>query len=116
MEVDLNISPFVVWAVAGSQILTFGLTVWNMLASGSRRNAQTLETHGRTLRGLEERMSAVEMAMREIPSRRDFHDLDKQMTELRGAMSVLGERLRPIEAVSDRLQDLLMQEGRNGRA
>ena len=37
MEAEvLNISPLVVWAIALSQLLTFGLTIWNMLSSGAR--------------------------------------------------------------------------------
>ena len=108
----LNISPVIVWVIALSQLLTFGLTVWNLLASGSRANARTLEHHGETLRGLENRLSAVELSMREIPTRRDFHELDKQMTSLEGAMQVLTERLKPIEAISERLQEVLLEQGR----
>lgn len=106
----LNISPFVVWVIALSQLLTFGLTVWNLIASGSRANARTLETHGETLRGLDSRLSAVELSMREIPTRKDFHDLDKQMTELRGSIGVLMERLRPVEAISERLQEVMIEQ------
>ncbi|WP_390265156.1 DUF2730 family protein [Halodurantibacterium flavum] len=108
----LNISPLVVWTVALSQLLTFGLTVWNLLASGSRANARTLDLHGETLRALEGRLSAVELSLREIPTRSDLHALDKQMTELGGALKVMAERLRPVESISERLQEVLLQEGR----
>lgn len=111
MEAEvLNISPVIVWVVALSQLLTFGLTVWNLIASGSRANARTLETHGDALRGLDTRLNAVELSLGAIPTRKDFHDLDKQMTELRGTMGVLMERLRPVEAISDRLQDALLDQ------
>ncbi|WP_353429012.1 DUF2730 family protein [Paracoccus denitrificans] len=106
----LNINPLIVWVIALSQLLTFGLTVWNLIASGSRANARTLETHGETLRGLDSRLSAVELSMREIPTRKDFHDLDKQMTELRGSIGVLMERLRPVEAISERLQEVMIEQ------
>lgn len=106
----LNINPVIVWVVALSQLLTFGLTVWNLLASGSRANTRTLETHGEALRGLDARLNRVELSMGEIPQRKDFHDLDKQMTELRGAMGVLMERLKPVEAISERLQDVMIEQ------
>lgn len=106
----LNISPIIVWVIALSQLLTFGLTVWNLIASGSRANARTLETHGEALRGLDNRLNAVELSMREIPTRKDFHDLDKQMTELRGSIGVLMERLRPVEAISERLQEVMIEQ------
>lgn len=111
MEAEvLNISPVVVWVVALSQLLTFGLAVWNLIASGSRANARTLEVHGEALRGLDTRLNAVELTMREIPTRRDFHDLDKKMTQLEGTMGVLMERLRPVEAISERLQEVLIEQ------
>lgn len=112
MEGELNISPLVVWVVALTQLLTFGMTLWNMMSSGSRKNAATLETHGRTLHSLEERVNAVEHRLGEMPRRDDFHALDKEMTELRGAMGVLGERLKPVEATLERLHDVLLAGGR----
>jgi hypothetical protein len=108
----LNISPAVVWVIALSQLLTFALTVWNLVSSGSRANARKLEIHGESLNDLENRISAVELTLREIPSRRDFHDLDLRMTKLQGAMEVLIERLKPIEAISERLQEVLLEQGR----
>lgn len=111
MEAEvLNISPIIVWVVACSQLLTFGLTVWNMMSSGSRANARTLETHGEALRGLDSRMSALERTAKEAPTQKDFHDLDKRMTVLTGSMDVLIERLKPTEAIAERLQQLLIEQ------
>lgn len=104
----LDINPVIVWVIALSQLLTFGLTVWGLISSGSRGNARTLEAHGAVLQGLEARLSAVELTMKDFPNRRDFHDLDLRMTKLQGAMEVLTERLRPIESISERLQEAMI--------
>ena len=113
MEAEvLNISPALVWVVAGSQMLTFGLTLWNLIASGSRANAKTLERHGETLSVLDKRLSTVENTMRAIPKSGDFHDLDKKLVHLDGTMKVLLERLRPVEAISERLQLMLIEQGK----
>lgn len=106
----LDINPVIVWVIALSQLLTFGLTVWGLISSGSRANARTLETHGAVLGGLESRLSAVELTMKDLPSRKDFHDLDIRMTRLTGAMEVLTERLKPIEAISERVQEALIKQ------
>lgn len=108
----LNISPVVVWVIALSQLLTFGLTVWNLIASGSRANARTLEAHSDMLQRQENRLNAVELSLREIPTRRDFHELDLRMTKLQGVMEVLTERLRPIEAITERLQETMLERGK----
>lgn len=113
MEAEvLNISPAIVWVIALSQMLTFGLTVWNMLSSGSRANAKRIEEHAAQLGRHSERIQSVEQAMRDLPSREDFHQLDKQMTELKGTMAVLTERLKPLEAITDRMQELLLERGK----
>lgn len=106
----LNISPIIVWVIALSQLLTFGLTVWGLISSGSKANARTLQLHGETLNALDNRMSALEHSMRDGPSRRDFHDLDVRMTRLQGSLDVVSERLKPVEAISDRLQEVLIEQ------
>jgi uncharacterized coiled-coil protein SlyX len=108
----LDISPVVVWVIALSQLLTFGLAVWNLLSSGSRGNAKTLEKHADRLSGLEGRISAVEFTIREIPERQDFHTLELQMGTLQGTMQVLTERMRPLESITERMQELMLEQGR----
>ena len=108
----LNISPVIVWVIALSQLLTFGLTVWGLVSSGSRANAKRLDDHADRLQSHGDRLAALEIATREMPKRKDFHDLDLRMTKLQGAMEVLTERLKPIEAISERLQEVLLEQGR----
>ncbi|WP_304616961.1 DUF2730 family protein [Paracoccus sp. (in: a-proteobacteria)] len=112
----LNISPLIVWVVALSQLLTFGLTVWNLLASGSRANARTLEAHGETLHGLDARLSAVEMSMKGMPGKDEMHQLSISLADLRGDIramgaSVDGQRqiLTRLESVVSRQEDHLMR-------
>ncbi|MGK7664241.1 MULTISPECIES: DUF2730 family protein [unclassified Marinovum] len=110
----LDISPAVVWVIALSQLLTFALTVWNLISSGSRANARTLEEHGRKMTGLDNRISTIEVTLQEIPERQDFHQLEVRMTELTGTMQVLTERMRPLESITDRMQEIMLDQGRRG--
>lgn len=105
----LDISPAVVWVIALSQLLTFALTVWNLVSSGSRANAKTLEKHGETLTALEMRLAATEKQLEEIPHRQDMHSLELQMNTLLGTMNVLTERLKPVEAITERMQELMLE-------
>ena len=108
----LDISPLVVWVIALSQLLTFALAVWNLVSSGSRKNGRTLEQHGDMLAGLEARVSSVEQTIRGIPDREDFHKLELQLSKVQGTMQVLTERLRPLEAITERMQELLIESRR----
>jgi hypothetical protein len=116
MEAEvLNISPVVVWVVALSQLLTFGLTVWNLMASGSRANAKRLEDHAARLQTHGERLTNIEMAMRAGPTSNDFHQLDLRMTKLQGSMEVLIERLKPVESISERMQELMLDQAKGAK-
>ncbi len=108
----LDISPAVVWVIALSQLLTFALTVWNLVSSGSRANAKTLEKHGEVLTNLELRVAATEKALEEIPHRKDFHSLELQMSTLRGSMNVLAESLKPMQAITERMQEIMLEANR----
>lgn len=82
------------------------------MSSGSREAAKRLDHQGDQLARHEARINAVEMTVAEIPKRRDFHDLDLRMTKLQGAMEVLTERLKPLEAITERMQELLLERGK----
>lgn len=108
----LNISPFVVWVIALSQLLTFGLTLYNLFAAGGRVNAKKIDAHEEKLHLHDQRIAALDLAYRAVPNRKDFHDLEVTMTELKGGMAVLTEKLRPLQQITDRMQDILIEQGK----
>lgn len=108
----LNISPIIVWVIALSQLLTFGLTVWNLISSGSKANARRLDEHAGRLQSHGERLTNLEMAQRSGPTGADFHQLDLRMTKLQGAMEVLIERLKPVESIALRMQELMIEQAK----
>ncbi len=108
----LNIAPIVVWVIAFSQLLTFGLTVWNIMSSGSRSNARRIDEHERSLTNHDQRLSALEHDRKDAPTQKDFHELEVAMTELKGSIAVVLERLKPIEAIGDRAQEWMLEQGR----
>lgn len=115
----LNISPLIVWVIALSQLLTFGLAVWNLLASGSRANARTLDAHGETLHGLDGRLSAVEVSLKAMPGKDELHQVSMSLADMRGDIramgaSVDGQRqiLSRLETVVSRQEDHLLRAGK----
>ncbi|RWR26807.1 DUF2730 family protein [Sinirhodobacter populi] len=108
----LNISPLVAWVIALTQLLTFGLAVWNLVSSGTKANARRLDEHAALIQGHGDRLALLEMARKEGPTQKDFHDLDLRMTKLQGALEVMIERLKPVEAIAIRLQEAAIEQGR----
>lgn len=59
---------------------------------------------------LKDRMHSVEEHLKHLPDTATTHRLEKTMFELQGRLDVLGEKLKPVAAVSDRLQEFLLKQ------
>jgi prefoldin subunit 5 len=64
---------------------------------------------------LKDRMHTVEEHIRHLPAADTTHRLEKSIVELQGQLAVVSERLRPVAAISDRLQDFLIEQSRHPR-
>ena len=103
----LNISPVVVWVVALSQLLTFGLTIWGLMASGSRANSKKLEEHGRTLDGHGLRLSSVEQTIKDAPTKVDMQSIALAMEAMRGDVKVMRAEMEGNMAIMERLEAIV---------
>ena len=119
----LNISPVLVWTMALSQLLTFGMTIWTMLTSGSKQNRQLIVQIG-------ERMDRVERTetlhfgdvsrhiqrhddqIAQMPSKEMMHRLELSLTRLDGHIGKIDERLKPVAAISERMQEIMIENAR----
>ena len=109
---NLNIAPAVVWVIAFGQLLNFGLAIWGLMSSGTRANARRLDEQDGRLQDHDRRLSAVEAEQRKLPTQEEFHDLELTMTQLTGALNVMAERLKPVEAMTERMQEWMIEQGR----
>lgn len=103
----LNISPVVVWVIALSQLLTFALTVWNLMASGSRVNAKAIDGHKTVLDHHGLRLSSIEQALADSPGRKDMHDLHIALADMRGDLKEMRATMRGNNDVMKRLETIV---------
>jgi hypothetical protein len=87
-------------------MLALGLGVYNMLTSRSRREYDDLI---KTASGHEKRLSEVEGSMRHAPAPSEFAEMRVSMAELKGQVAVVAERVKPIQAIAERLQESLLE-------
>lgn len=66
----------------------------------------------RKIDAVEDRISRVEGELKGLPDRDTVHHMQIEMTAMRGAMEVLTERLKPLAAISDRLQQFLLEQSK----
>lgn len=60
----------------------------------------------------EHRLASVEHTLRDMPQRKDVYDLHLLLVEMRGQIGQLDERLKPVASIAERMQDLLIEQGR----
>lgn len=106
---DTSVQVLNLWALVLLTFTNLGATLWNILSGPSKRNAAELKGHSEALAGLDRRVASLEDAGKNAPNLTDFHDLEVKMARMTGAMDLLNERLKPLEKVTERLQEWAME-------
>ena len=105
----LDLSSVVAWAAALSLLLNFGLTVWNLVASGSRENSKRIESHAARLTALDHRLTGVEQAQRTAPVKDDLHQLHLSMSNMGGDVREMKAIMTRMELVLGRHEEHLLE-------
>ncbi|MTW19107.1 DUF2730 family protein [Rhodoplanes serenus] len=101
-------------AFAGPAV-ALALGAWSIIQSRRKANADQLTAVVRRVDAGEDRLIRIEEVLEHMPDRETTHRLELSLTKMQGDLEVLAERMRPIAAISDRLQDVLIEEGRSRR-
>lgn len=59
---------------------------------------------------VEDRVAQLESEFRHLPDRDSVHRMEVSLTELRGELKSMGEQLRPVASIADRLQEFLLEQ------
>ena len=103
----LNISPVIVWVVALSQMLTFGLTIWGLMASGGRANAKRLDDHAVRLDYQHNRIFVVEQAVGAVPTKEGMLSVALAISEIRGDLKAMSAEMAGTIAIMSRLEAIV---------
>ncbi|MGO4872760.1 MAG: DUF2730 family protein [Roseiarcus sp.] len=60
----------------------------------------------------EKRLAVVETTVEHLPSADVVHDLNLAMADMKGQLAVIVERVGPIKAIAERLQETFLEHGR----
>lgn len=107
---DTSVQVLYLWGLVLLTFTNVGATLWSILSGPSKRNAADLKAHSDALISLDRRVLSLEDAGKDAPTQKDFHDLELKMSEHVGAMALLAERLKPLEKVTERLQEWAMEQ------
>lgn len=104
---SLNLAPLIPWLSFLAAALAVGTTVWNIVNSGARRNAERLSGHGQRLVDHDQRITALEQAQSSMPTKDDMHALHLGVSEMRGDMKEMRAVISGSSQVMGRLEKIV---------
>ncbi|MGZ9811269.1 hypothetical protein ACXN5S_12475 [Pseudoroseicyclus sp. H15] len=105
----LDLQPIVVWVLAIGTLLNFGTTIWTLVSGPTRRNAAQIAELRETETRLELKIASIELRMQHMPGSGDLGAIKETLAKMAGNIELLDERMKPIAAISDRLQEMMLQ-------
>ncbi|MBX3580817.1 MAG: DUF2730 family protein [Rhizobiaceae bacterium] len=104
----MDLAPLVPWVSFAALLISVGASLYTMLTSGAKANQTKLTDHDR-------RIQHLENELKHLPDRDQTHRLEIGLEKLTGQMAMFDERLKPIAAISTRLQEFLIEQGGKGK-
>jgi chromosome segregation ATPase len=111
-ETVLDLSQTLVYVALVSSVISLATTVWALLTSGARKNAERIAVLDDRLSQAEKALQRLEDRLAELPRREMLHSLELTLARMEGQMATLDERLRPVAAIAERMQELLIHQAR----
>lgn len=119
MNVDVQILAWLALVASG---ISNALTVWNFFQSPSRKNADAIkgvaDSLGKLIDRIDERLGATERAVgtlqvqfQHVPDLASLHRLEMNLEKVSGAIDTLNAKLVPVENLSKRLQEFMINGG-----
>jgi hypothetical protein len=91
--------------------LSFGTAIWTIFSGPSRKNSTRLDDHTGRMDRHEARLQSLEQEVRSMPSKDDMHKVQLSLRDMAGQLALLNERLAPVKAISERMQELMLDQG-----
>jgi hypothetical protein len=108
------VSPadFQIWLSIASGLTSLGTLVYVFVTAGSRDNSVAIKKVDDRVLDLEQRTARIETDIRHLPSKDGVQRMEVTLAEMNGKIAVLSERLQPVAAISERLQEFMLERAK----
>lgn len=104
---ETTVQVLILWALALSTLINFVTVIWNIFSGPSKKNGARLDAMAQTMSALDQRVSAMELTQRAMPSKDDIHELELTMSNLRGDMNTMSEAMKGQSAIMARMEAIV---------
>jgi hypothetical protein len=84
----------------------------SLYAAATARNRRDVAELRDTSVDHEKRLAGLESTVEHLPDGDTVHELQLSMVEMKGQLAVIVERVAPIKAIAERLQETFLEHGR----
>ncbi len=88
------------------------IVIKNMLSAGEKKLEEKVTKAETKLIEHDRRIQAAEAKLENLPNKESQHHIELAMAEINGRINVIAERLEPLAAVTVRLQNFLLDQGK----
>jgi hypothetical protein len=97
------------WA---APIISLGTLVYAIISARSKATAERVADVEERVDKLEDRTTTIETDFRHLPDKDSTNRLEVGLAELKADVRVVAEGLKPVAAISNRLQEFLLEQAR----
>jgi hypothetical protein len=112
MTQTLDIAPLILWVGALSALFAFGNTIWSLFASPVKRAEAKIEELAAAITRLDLRIQRIEDRVETVPTIEALHHLELTLSQTRGELAVVVERLKPLGQWMSRLETWILEQNK----
>lgn len=105
----MDLGTIAQWASAIVAIVSLAMSIWVV---ATKRNRAEIDELFRLSNEHGGRITKAEADLRHMPDKESVHELKLAMADMKGQMAVIIERVGPIKAIAERLQDVMLEHGK----
>lgn len=108
----MNIAPLIVWAAGGATLLNLASMLWAIFSGPARKLSQRADDTERRLAKVEQDFHRLRDRIDQMPNSASIQHLELSLARMEGNINVLSERLIPVAAIADKMQELMLHQGK----
>ncbi len=108
----MDLQLIVPWIAAALSFSSLASQLYTVFTSPSKKNSEDIAGIRKDQAAHDRRIQRLEDELRHLPDRETAHRLELGMKDLSGRLDALDERLKPVAAIGERLQEFLLEQAK----
>lgn len=103
------------WVTMIAAVIAVAMTIYNLVSKpGEKALAKVADVEARLVK-VEADLGGVHRDLEHMPDKDATHRMELLIGELKGELGIMAERLKPVSAIADRLQEFLLEQAKEAK-